>query len=298
MKILKFFASALCGIALCVSCGGDRQTNQEDDRPLEGVWVSPDQSMALAVIGDSIRYEDYGMDGESFSSACERQSNNKLTFDLNGHSGSLVYNPSDSTVNIKIKGYWDGGDDFEVTIPAEYRFDRVTPIMGWSTLRLKNPNNPQEVDTLRMGESALWLADTLKWQKIRLDNGKIAYALTEDIEPVRGKISDEAFDLSYGYDFSNPRQRVIYSFEKKGNQVAILCSTMPLDGGPAYENYYLGDIKGTVITVSSTFNDYNAYDAFNTAETSPLDTPFKIHVVDGQGHRLVIDSKNYKPFDI
>lgn len=295
-KMLPALLALIFGIGLSFSSCGKSSDNEEASLPLRGIWENPDGNYRLVVNYDNFTLEDTSSDlPESIiaRASITREDNNNLSFSVEDkHPGTIIYNPYDKTVKIKIKGLLADGSDYSRTLNSEDRLDLVTPHEGTDQVIIKLREDKSIVDTLYRGESLRWVCDTLLSTIVMLPDGRLCYADKNYFQKTRSTLPEKVFERDYQYKKYNDYVETIY-FNRKGDKVGIGINYMNLDGSGAFESYFLGELKGTEITVNKKFDDPMDYLDGKFSAATPLDEPFTIYVIDTDKPRVVKDGKNY-----
>lgn len=286
MKAKALLTAGLISALTLSSCSEKTASEEEVSMPLIGYWQSPDNCYNLFISSDSIHFLLDEMDGFSISCPYTKETPDKLSFTVdNFFPGSIQYNKFDKTLTFKIEDY-DNDTDFVMVIPAQDRFDRVTPKILWTEVRFKSLDNDTPTDTLPQGHTLPWITDTLQYIKVAFPDGRTGYGDKRLLEFTRGTLTEEAFNRNYAHKVPGEAVESL-SFEKKDNMVTICYNYMKDNGSGAWEIYYVGEVKGCEIEVKSQFNDSSAYMDNDLSNVTPLEEPFTLFVIDNDQPRVI-----------
>ena len=110
-KSLLFVALHL---AVLTACGSSSEKDQKSLSPKEGVWYIPSTEAVLTITSDKISYGEDGMDGFEFMGNLKMDGDKGvISFEGSELTGSLVFNPADSTITVTIPGVMEDGSDFK-----------------------------------------------------------------------------------------------------------------------------------------------------------------------------------------
>lgn len=284
MKRLFTFALILTGLFAAVSCGnGDKGKEQID--PLYGYWSDAYNNYHLILDGDSIFYFLDEMDGFEFQTSYQKKDKNTLIFDIpEGSKGSLTLDPETQDLTLVVDlGYGEGPQTFN--IPAHDHFDLATTKSHIASTYLFEEDLTTVADTLR-NISYLPLVDSKEdYAVLLLPDGRKGYVKGDKVVLMRSRPTPYFFEQYYSQECKNlqghPESLETYSFNKLANgKIGVMFNRMNYDGAPAQDLYFVGDLEGIYINVTHAFNDYTEWEEGKMEETTPLDKPFKLTLVE------------------
>ncbi len=293
MKKIITLAIVACAliVASCSKGSGDKQKGD----PLYGMWADPHYNYALILSEDSISYMLNEMNGIEFRTAFQKKDKNTLTFEIpeNGK-GTLTLNPEPEDITMVLE-LADGPQT--INIPAHDHFGLATTAPHIASTFLFEEDMETVADTLRSDRFLPLVADKEDKVALLLPNGKKGWIKGEKISLVRGKLTPYFLEQQYSRELEDLRghkDRIeSYSFTKMPNgKTGVLFSRIFMNGSPAQEQYYAGDLDGIKLNVSHSFSDYTAWEEGKMESATPLDKPFEITMVDCLGAQPFIQIGN------
>ncbi|MDE5870351.1 MAG: hypothetical protein K2H22_00175 [Muribaculaceae bacterium] len=268
--------------AVCACSKNDSEKAQQTD-PLFGFWCDSDRNYMLGIHSDSIGFMIDEMDGIEFNVPYQKQDNNTLAFNIpdNGN-GTLTQNPETLDITLVINF---GEESQTYNIPAYDHLDIATTAPNIAETFLFDENMATVVDTLR-SDTYLPIVDIQGPAfALLLPDGRKGWIDSGRINLVRSKLTPSFLEHQYGQDLEDLRghhdRTEVYSFNKLDNgKIGVNFTRIFINGTPAQESYFLGELDGIHINVTHSTRDFDAWMKGDFSTATALDEPFEITLVD------------------
>lgn len=279
-KTLALLIGVLFAIGACSK--GDSEKAQQTD-PLYGLWSDSNRDYFLGIQNDTLSFMIDEMDGIEFNVPYQKQDKNTLVFDIpdNGN-GTLTQNPETLDITLVI----NFGDESQTyNIPAYDHLDLATTAPNIAETFLFDENMATVVDTLR-SDNYLPIVDNHRESfALLLPDGRKGWIDATKINIVRSKLTPSFLEHQYSQNLEDLRghhdRTEIYSFNKLDNgKIGVIFSRIFVNGTPAQETYYLGELDGIRINVTHSTRDFDAWTKGDFSTATALEEPFEITLVD------------------
>lgn len=282
MKKVMILTLLMVAMFAVISCSKPNDDSQRQERPLYGIWTDCN-SYVLTVSNDTIAYMIDEMDGIQFRTTYQKQDDNTLAFELpeNGH-GTLSLNPETHDLTMVLEWEEDSGS---YNIPAYDHMDLATTAPNIAETLLFEEDLTTVADTLRMDNFYPIVDDKGDYACLLLPDGRKGWLPGNKTYLMRSRISPEFWEKRYIQEVQDLRgyheRTDSYVFNKKDNgKVGVIATSIFMDGSPAQEQYFIGELDGIKLNVTHRC-DYTACENCDLQEASVLDKPFEIILVDG-----------------
>lgn len=300
MKKSILFAASL-PLVMLAACGVSAEKGQKGLSPKEGVWYIPAAEAmpsTLIITSDGISYGEDGMDGFEFTGNLKMEGDKGvITFEGTDLTGSLVFNPADSTITVVIPGVQEDGSDFKTVatktnkatiIYSDWDQPDARTIYADTTytaaIRVAELYEPLEMTGL--GKD---------WYMVALEDGKEGYVkASPGFIPSYDFIPEDWYKSSYSASIDGGNAIRTFGFEPKGDRIGVIVTTIFPNGGAATTQYQVGEMHGNAIVIDSQTFDYDAFENYNPEAFENLETPYTVQMFDYYSAPfLVLDGKKY-----
>lgn len=283
MKGTKTLAFLLCILFAVCACSKSESDKAQQIDPLHGIWSDSNRNYVLGIDNDTIGFMIDEMDGIVFNVPYQKQDKNTLAFDIpdNGK-GTLTQNPETLDITLVI----DFGEESQTyNIPAYDHLDLATTAPNIAQTFLFDENMATVVDTLRSDTFLPIVGNQGSKFALLLPDGRKGWINADRINLVRSKLTPSFLEHEYGQDLEDLRgnhdRTEAYSFNKLDNgKIGVLFTRRFVNGTPAQESYFLGELDGIRINVTHSTSDFDAWMKGDFSTATALDEPFEMTLVD------------------
>ena len=299
-KSLLFVALQL---AVLAACGSSSEQGQKGLSPKEGVWYIPSNEAVLTITSDKISYGEDGMDGFEFMGDLKMEGDKGvISFEGSDLTGSLVFNPADSTITVIVPGVMDDGSDFKTV--ARNSNKATVLYSAWeqpeSRTIYSDTTYTVPVRVAELYEPLEMIGLGNEWYKVALEDGKEGYVMASNsFMPSYDFIPEAWYGKSYSAGINDGNAIRTFAFEPKGDKIGVIVTTIYPNGGAASTQYQMGESHGNTISVKSQTFDYDAFDNYKPEAFEDLETPYTIQIFNYYGTPILVsDSQKYDVVDI
>lgn len=290
-------------LAMLAACSGASEKSRTELSAKEGVWFIPvgeaTQGTLVITSDNRISYGEDVMDGFEFSGDLKMEGDKGvITFEGTDLTGSLIFNPADSTITVVIPGVLEDGSDFKTVASNSNKatmiyssWDQPDARTIYADTTYTDPIRVAELyeplDMIGLGED---------WYRVALEDGKEGYVMANP-----GFIRSYAFipeswyRNSYSAGVNDGNAIRSFAFEPKGNKIGVMVTTIYPNGGAASTQYQIGEMHGNSIVIDSQTFDYDAFENYDPKAFEALETPYTVRMYDYYGTPfLVLDGERYE----